>query len=607
MTLLIPSTTIHIIWMRCPVNTCPDPTSIPLPEDLNSQLPTVVKVKMDHTFSKNPEPPDVTLDVTTEEDSQESTTLQNALGPLPDTQPDSQGYQRMSPEEDITFAAPFISRPTQPDADDLSVGFAFDKPSTVTPGQFSGRKPSKLILPVDNSVANNGLGLPEETHVEQRVAFQGSTPAKHMGPRSSQENGAVQDLPKPEAVQDIPLPFQNYQASYPMKSYQRPRVHQDMPTTVSLPRKNTPFEDYQPAYRALNPQKQTLTLGDAYEAPAPRQKVGSLSEQELAFNKGANMQQNHQRHPGNPSSVDSPQQKSRTSFPNDVSISSADPPKSMPGSSPRVAVADRLIKESRRRTSRSNTPVTRPRSVGSVPRSRNSIIRSNSTAKRTPRPAQVSCSFRSSRRYDPHDEGTPSMQRRSEWTPAELQKKRFHQKLVITAKDLAGCFNDKFEDIQAEVDQHLQTIADLKKGMSKQRNDMARYKERIVGKDDKIQQLEQNREHLLAQADTTNREFEARSTKISKLEEKCRSYKDFLNTAIAEQQDLYKATKAKCDGTIAQMRAEESKRNILQERERKHAEVTREKLSQLVQSTVTEYKQKERECKCCPGSFQVCA
>lgn len=146
------------------------------------------------------------------------------------------------------------------------------------------------------------------------------------------------------------------------------------------------------------------------------------------------------------------------------------------------------------------------------------------------------------------------------------------------------------------MDQHLQTISDLKKGMSKQHHDLSRYKECILGKDDKIQQLEEHCDQLLAKVNITREELDARSTKVSKLEEKCRSYKEFLNNAIAEQQELYKATKAKCEGTITMLHAEDTKRKALQETERKHAELTREKLNELVRSTVSEYKQKEREC-----------
>lgn len=322
-----------------------------------------------------------------------------------------------------------------------------------------------------------------------------------------------------------------------------------------------------------------------------------MPELNLAFTNVAGMQQSRQRHPVMSSIISNGQQKTRTSFQNDVSVSSERPPRLLPGSSPRVTVINRPTKDSHRRKSRLSTPATRPQSGGSASRSSNSIVKSNSKAKRTSRPVQVSSSLRSSSPSTNHDEESPSMKQRPKWTPAELLQDRFHQKLVTTAADLAGCFNDKFADIGAEVNQHLQTISDLKKGMNKQRNDLSRYKDCILGKDNKIKQLEGHCNQLLAQVDSTRQELDARSTKVSKLEEKCRSYKEFLNNAIDEQQQLYTATKAKCDGAITKMQAEERKRIALQETEHKKAEETREKLNQLVQSTVMEYSQKERECK----------
>lgn len=76
----------------------------------------------------------------------------------------------------------------------------------------------------------------------------------------------------------------------------------------------------------------------------------------------------------------------------------------------------------------------------------------------------------------------------------------------------------------------------------------------------------------------------------------------------AEQQKLYKATRAKCDQAVALIQTEEKKRNSLLDIERKNAEDVREKLMESVKSTVSEYKQKERECESrslsCPTSIR---
>lgn len=574
---------------------------------------------MESQCSKSPDPPDgnPNVEVALDEDSQESATLQNALSPLPDTQSTSQGTQRISPESHSVSTAPFISRPVQLNVDDLSNGFSFDKPSSFKPGHFSGRQQSKPIKPiVDLGVDTSGLGRPSELQPEQATASRGFAMEKtrtimHTGLPSPDNKGVVQEH-NVENSHDSHSTIPSNTDSHLAQRYQclrategkstpaalprpltqklvRPQVVEGEPTTVEFPQKKRPFPDYQPTYRAAEHRGQTSMPVVPVEAHAD-QVVGPLPNNELALNKGADVPENQQQHPIQSSAINLPQQKSRTSFHNDVSVSSSRPPRSMPGSSPRTAVVSRPMRDSHRRTSRMCTPATRPRSGGS-------IVKSNSKAKRTSRPEQGSSSSRSSSRLVGRDEETPSVMQRSKWTPAELLQDQFHQKLVTTAADLAGCFNDKFADIGAEVDQHLQTIADLKKGMSKQQQDLSRYKQRITGKDNKIQNLQEHCGDLKAQVETARQELDARSTKVSKLEEKCRSYKDFLNRAIAEQQELYKATKLKCDGTLAQMRTEERRRNALQEQERKQAEVTRERLNQLVQSTLTEYKQKERDCK----------
>lgn len=564
-----------------------------------SQVKTVVL--MGHPSNKSPDPPDGGFEIATGEDSQESTTLQNAMEPLPDTQPTSQDYQNVSPESHVTCAVPLILRPVQPGADDLSIGFSYDKPSVVKPGQFSGRKQPKRFAPIMGPSVD--VGFPRnESHADKTAAFRDAdtvevSPGMPVHPPSPQDKREIQEAPKTQASMDLSLPTERSQTARLIQNNQRLPIVVHTTNTTSLPRKKRPFSDYQPTCRDPRPEESTSMPINPFETTDVDRTVGSLPEHNLTLTKSANMQHNCQRHPVKLSTINSAQQKPRTSFQNDTSVSSAGPPRSMPGSSPRSTVINHPTKDSHRRRSRLSTPATRPRSDESVSRSRHSIVKSNSKAKRTLQTRRVSSSSRSSSPSGVHDAETPSMKQRSKWTPAELLQDRFRQKLVTTAADLAGCFNDKFADIGAEVDKHLQTISDLKKGMSKQRHDLSHYKECISGKDHKIQQLEKHCSQLLAQVDNTQHELDARSSKVSKLEEKCRSYKDFLNNAIKEQQKLYKATKAKCDGAVTKMQAEERKRIALQEQESKKAEEVREKLQQLVQSTVSEYKQKERDCK----------
>ncbi|CAN8098451.1 unnamed protein product [Discula destructiva] len=146
-----------------------------------------------------------------------------------------------------------------------------------------------------------------------------------------------------------------------------------------------------------------------------------------------------------------------------------------------------------------------------------------------------------------------------------------------------------------EVNEHLTTIECLQSELKQQQNKISYYRKHDKETDDKLHELEGEHCQLLAEVQAKDKELQRTSSKISKLEEKCHQYKEYLNSAIAEQQKLYKATKAKCDGAVAQIKDEEKKRNALQEAERKNVEAAREKLNQLVNQTVNEYKHRERE------------
>ncbi|KAG6361528.1 hypothetical protein INS49_009755 [Diaporthe citri] len=124
---------------------------------------------------------------------------------------------------------------------------------------------------------------------------------------------------------------------------------------------------------------------------------------------------------------------------------------------------------------------------------------------------------------------------------------------------------------------------------------LSNFQRQSEGKSGRIQELEEDRVRLQEQLESANQHLEDRSTKLSELQKKCRTYKEHLNSATAEQQDLYKAAKTKCETAIKQMREEEHKRKALDEQQRKDLQATRERLTQIVKSTVAEYSSKERE------------
>ncbi|KAL1867281.1 hypothetical protein Daus18300_006400 [Diaporthe australafricana] len=140
-----------------------------------------------------------------------------------------------------------------------------------------------------------------------------------------------------------------------------------------------------------------------------------------------------------------------------------------------------------------------------------------------------------------------------------------------------------------------QERAYLERHLQKQEGTLSNFERQSEGKSMRIQELELDRGRLQEQVESVNQQLEDRSTRLSKLEEKCRTYKEHLNLATAEQQELYTAAKAKCENAIKQMREAERKRTALEEEERKELQATRERLTQIVKSTVAECSFKERE------------
>ncbi|KAK7716161.1 hypothetical protein SLS64_003313 [Diaporthe eres] len=165
----------------------------------------------------------------------------------------------------------------------------------------------------------------------------------------------------------------------------------------------------------------------------------------------------------------------------------------------------------------------------------------------------------------------------------------------MVAGNLAQALNSHFEMMRSGWRRKEQEISYLERNIRKQEQKLSNFERQSEGKTGRIQELEEDRVRLQEQLESANQHLEDRSTKLSELQKKCRTYKEHLNSATAEQQDLYKAAKAKCETAINQMREEEHKRKALDEQQRKDLQATRESLTQIVKSTVSEYSSKERE------------
>lgn len=167
----------------------------------------------------------------------------------------------------------------------------------------------------------------------------------------------------------------------------------------------------------------------------------------------------------------------------------------------------------------------------------------------------------------------------------------------MVAGNLAQALNSHFEMMRSGWRRKDQEISYLERNIRKKEQKLSKFERLSEGKSGRIQELEGDRVRLQEQLESANQHLEDRSTKLSELQEKCRTYKDRLNLATTEQQDLYKAAKRKCETAIQQMREEEQKRKTLDEQQRNDLQATRERLTQIVKSTVADYRSKERECK----------
>lgn len=148
-------------------------------------------------------------------------------------------------------------------------------------------------------------------------------------------------------------------------------------------------------------------------------------------------------------------------------------------------------------------------------------------------------------------------------------------------------------------------MALMERRAQKQQSKLAKYRKQTEGRVNVIQKLEQSHAQLQEQLAAANQQLADRSEKTLKLEDKCRQYKEYLNSAIAEQQGLYKAANEKCEHAMTQMRDAEHKQKAVSEQERRQVEATRERLTRMVKSTITEYKFKEQQCKCCLPTLQA--
>ncbi|KAK1771807.1 hypothetical protein QBC33DRAFT_554970 [Phialemonium atrogriseum] len=106
--------------------------------------------------------------------------------------------------------------------------------------------------------------------------------------------------------------------------------------------------------------------------------------------------------------------------------------------------------------------------------------------------------------------------------------------------------------------------------------------------------LEQDKQDLMDRVARTETKLREGSERLQKLDEKCRLYKDRLNAAVGEHQQLYSRSKKLCKDTIDQMRAEEQLQRSSNDLARQKAESLREHMLEKVRLVVAQSKAETR-------------
>lgn len=570
----------------------------------------------------------------TDKNSKKSTTLQNALPPFPDTQRDSPGHDLSSPTE-RDGGVQLLSRPQDVDIDP-GESFSWGKPVKIIPGQFSRPVPTKPMVDAikEKAPATSPEVIGRPISKAPDAIASGSVQAHPLAPGQcvSVISPNSRRLPAEQSSHTI---LSSVEGRPNSKENTKPVANDTAHSTrVQGSARRPPFEDYQPQYQRPDgrPEAPVAQPSPAHRPTHPEalgmietQHLGAIevkdqvSRQGKTFSEQGRRSHHSKQHPQQDQSKNSVQENGpghRLSLPNDTSVSPGQIPQHLPKeTSQHQAMRESLVPQNSLAKSPShnlNRPMKDVRRLFKTktpphpPSSRSSMQRSNIRKKRSRRcPSASGTTCRTHQQESNHRDESPSTRRRglrireSHRSPPleDIQESSGAPAIDMVAENVAQSLNSNFGMIRTDWMRMEQEIFYLEGKMRDQQQRLSNFERQSEGKSGRIQELEEDRVRLQEQLESANQRLEDRCTKLSELQKKCRTYKEHLNSATEEQQDLYKAAKAKCETAIKQMREEEHKRKVLDEQQRKDLQATRERLTQVVKSTVAEYSSKERECK----------
>lgn len=154
--------------------------------------------------------------------------------------------------------------------------------------------------------------------------------------------------------------------------------------------------------------------------------------------------------------------------------------------------------------------------------------------------------------------------------------------------------NKAEEELEAEF---IYRLDKLRRKNEDQAQQIKGYLQQVDSQARSIESLEEEKEDLVGHVTNTEDKLQRCSDRIQKLDEKCRSYRNRLNAAVEEQQQLYTHSKKACQDAVDQMRAQEQLQATSMELARQKAEELREQIIEKVRVAVSQSKDENSSCK----------
>lgn len=168
--------------------------------------------------------------------------------------------------------------------------------------------------------------------------------------------------------------------------------------------------------------------------------------------------------------------------------------------------------------------------------------------------------------------------------------------------EIAGVINQFTQQQNAAIEEHKakyhKYIKRLKRELADESEIITQQMSQISAQANTIEDLQKSKQQVESHLNDIKAKLEASETRIRRLEEKYRSCKAHLNSAIQEQQDLYTRSRKQWGDVIEEVRRIEISRNVETETALRKTEAVREQMMEKVRQTIAQSKSEAMDCKC---------